>query len=560
MSEGKSGTLLLGPTPSNPPDPPVEKKSTLASAGIISIAVLASRVLGVLRESLRAGLLGAGFYGDAYVIAFRIPNLLRDLFAEGALSAAFVPTFTDHLVNRSKEEAHSLASLTLGIVLVVTGAIALLGIVFAEQVVAFIAPGFAATPGKRELTAHLAAIMMPFLPMVSVSAVLMGMQNAYRQFFLPALAPAVFNVSSVLVAVVLYLFTSDVQTAAIGWSAGVLLGGLCTIATQMPSLWRLGFRFRPTLSGAFIHPGVRRIARLMAPAIAGLGAVQLNILVNSMFASKLGDGPVAWLDYAFRLYFVPVGLFGVALGTVTQTNVAEDAARNDLPALRKSLAHSLKLVFFLTLPATAGLIAIAQPCTELLFEYGRFTAADSEATSQVLCAYVAGLAAAASVKILVPAFYALDASRVALMGSFAAVVVNISFNAVFWNLLGAPGIALGTAVGALVNAGLLFAAAGRRLGGWKGEGILRNLLLTALASVLVGLVAYWSQALVGLLWPPEAGPEILRRAVRVVLPVLLAVVLYLPYCERIGIEETRDLRDALSRLRRRLRREGARTA
>ena len=541
-----------GPQLSENPENPSPKRETLAAAGIISVAVMASRVLGVLRESLRAALLGAGFHGDAFVIAYRIPNLLRDLFAEGALSAAFVPTFTDFLMNRSREEAHRLAGLVMAAVFLITGSLALLGIYFAPQLVSLIAPGFAAIPGKAEFAAQLTAIMMPFLPLVALSAVLMGMLNAQRRFFVPALAPALFNVVSIIVAIILWFVTEDPAAAAVGWSFGVLAGGAAQLLAQVPSLWRLRFRFVPALRGMLSNPGVRRIARLMAPAVIGLGAVQISIFVNSIFASRLGNGPLSWLDYAFRLYYLPIGLFGVALGTVTQTNVAEDAARGDREALRAGLAHSLRLVMFLTVPATIGLVALARPIVSLLFEWGRFTASDAEATSYVLSAYVFGLVAVSSVKVLVPLFYALDRPGVPLIASVCAVCVNVGFNWWSHRAIGAPGIALGMALGSLTNMGMLLVMAGRQLGGWRGQGLLLCLAKTLLASVLIGLLARWGAIVIGWLWLEGTGPLLVRRLTLAFVPIILAVLVYLPYARRIGIEEVGDVDRILEKIRRRL--------
>lgn len=533
-------------------DPDNPRRETLAAAGVISVAVMASRVLGVLRESLRAALLGAGVHGDAFVIAYRIPNLLRDLFAEGALSAAFVPTFTDFLMNRSREEAHRLAGLVMAALFVITGALALLGIRFAPELVNLIAPGFSDIPGKAEFAARLTGIMMPFLPLIALSAVLMGMLNAQRRFFVPALAPALFNVVSIIVAIILWFTTGDPAAAAVGWSFGVLAGGAAQLLAQVPLLWKLGFRFVPAMREMFSHPGVRRIARLMAPAVVGLGAVQISIFVNSIFASRLGNGPLSWLDYAFRLYYLPIGLFGVALGTVTQTNVAEDAARNDREALRAGLAHSLRLVIFLTLPATVGLIALARPIVSLLFEWGRFTAGDAEATAYVLSAYVFGLVAVSSVKVLVPLFYALDRPRVPLVASVCAVLVNIGFNWWSHTAIGAPGIALGMALGSITNVAILFVVAGKAVGGWRGQGLLLCLGKVLVASILIGLLARWAAIVIDWVWFADVGPVLVRRLTLAFVPIILAVLVYLPYARRIGIEEVSDVDRILEKIRRRL--------
>lgn len=557
------GPDFLGTTPEQADEVPKasvrpRRRGTLAAAGSITLAVMASRVLGVLRESLRATLLGAGFHADAFVIAFRIPNLLRDLFAEGALSAAFVPTFTEFRQNRSREEAHRMAGLVLALLLIVTGALTLLGMVFAEAIVGVIAPGFADIPGKTEFAATLTAIMMPFLMLISTAAVLMGMLNAQRYFFVPALAPALFNVVAIGAGAGLYVGTQDPRVAAIGWSAAVLAGGLLQVVAQLPLLFKLGFRFRLAVAGMFTNPGVRRILRLMAPAAVGLGAVQLSILVNSIFASELGNGPLSWLDYAFRVYYLPIGLFGVALGVVTQTNVSEDVARGDRESLRSGLGHSLRLVMFLTIPAMFGLVALAEPIVTLLFGYGRFEPEDAAATAMVLRAYALGLLAVSAVKVLVPLFYAADRPRVPMVASLVAVGINVGFNWWSYRAIGAEGIALGMALGSLANAFVLLVVAGREIGGWRGERLGGAFLRVLIASVATGALAWYSSGLLEQWWPWQAVPEFLGRVVVTLVPIALAVVIYFALSRVLRVEEVGDFGDLARKVASRMRRRSAR--
>ncbi|HEY8375994.1 MAG TPA: lipid II flippase MurJ, partial [Nannocystis sp.] len=276
--------------------------SALQSSGKISAAVAASRVLGLVRMSLQSRLLGAGALADTYTVAFRIPNLLRDLLAEGALSSAFVPTFTATLVQEDRERAYHLANLALAGMLLVTGTLVLLGIVFAEPLVRAITSGWSAE--KVAETAVLTRIMMPILALVSVGAVWGGMLNAQRHFLPFALAPAVFNVVSILAGAGVWLSGLGGRAAVIAWSVGTLLAAIAQAATMTPALRRLGYRARPALRGLWHHPGIRRIAALMLPAIAGVAAVQLNVFVNTRFAASLGDGAVAQIEYAFRIFFL----------------------------------------------------------------------------------------------------------------------------------------------------------------------------------------------------------------------------------------------------------------
>jgi putative peptidoglycan lipid II flippase len=333
----------------------------LRSTGRLSAAVLASRILGLGREIAFAALFGAGAIADAYTVAFRIPNLLRDLLAEGALSSAFVPTFTAALQQDGKAKADALGNLVLSAILVLTGVLTLLGIVFAEELVILMAQGFGGDAAKVALAARLTRVMMPILALVSLGAVWMGMLNAQRRFVVPALAPAIFNVVSILAGLLVWLWQGSVEHGVLVWSAGTLAAGVAQALVLLPSLWRLGYRPWPRLRGAFRDPGLRRIGRLMAPAVVGVAAVQINIFVNTGFAGSLGDGPVAQLGYAFRLFFLPLGVFGVALATVTTTHVSEEAAKGDRKALAERMGDSVSAGLMLTSASAVGLLVLAVP-------------------------------------------------------------------------------------------------------------------------------------------------------------------------------------------------------
>lgn len=429
--------------------------STLASSAKVSVAILGSRVLGLVREVVFASLFGAGAVADAYHVAFRIPNLLRDLFAEGALSAAFVPTFTQTLQDDGPDAAHRLANLAASILLIITGTLVTLGIVFAEPLVALISDGFAGKPEKVALAARLTRTMMPFLGLISLSAVWMGMLNARRHFVVPALAPAVFNVVSIGVGAMVWARDGEMFDGVAIWSAGTVAAGAVQAVVQLPALWRLGYRPWPRLAGLWSHPGIARIARLMAPALVGVAAIQINVLVNTQFAASLDDGAVAQLTYAFRLFFLPLGMFGVAIATVTTTNVAEEAAKGDRDALRSRVAESVGAGWMLTSASAVGLAILAEPVCTLIYRHGQTSAADVAAIAWVLRAYVCGLMPYALVKIVAPAFYSIDRPRVPLLASTMAVVSNVTFNALTYRALGPAGIALGTGVGAVVNLTIL---------------------------------------------------------------------------------------------------------
>lgn len=496
--------------------------STLQSTGSLSAAVAASRVLGLARESIYSRLVGAGALADAYSVAFRIPNLLRDLLAEGALSSAFVPTFTAALVQEDRERAYHLANLALAGVLLVTGALTLLGIVFAEQVVGAITSGWSAE--KIAETVHLTRIMMPLLALVSVGAVWSGVLNAQRNFLPPALAPALFNVVSVLAGLGIWLAGLGGRAAVIAWSVGTLLAGVAQAGLLVPALRRLEYRPRPRIGGLVRHPGIRRIVALMLPAIVGVAAVQLNVFVNTRFAASLGDGPVAKLEFAFRIFFLPIGVFGVALATVTTTQVSEEAARGDRTRLAARTAEGLSAAWLLTSASTVGLVLLAEPIVALIYQGGRFTAEDTLAVAAILQAYALGLAPYSMVKIVAPAFYSIDRPRLPLLASSAAIATNITFNALTYRQLGAPGLALGTSLAALVNLGLLRLFFARTIGGLGRPGRARRLGVLLLANAaLAGVVwAGWRGSAALLAGPLAPAPRALRFAVETSL--LLAVI------------------------------------
>jgi putative peptidoglycan lipid II flippase len=451
--------------------------------------VLASRILGVVRESLLAAVFGVTWLTDAYVIAFRIPNLLRDLFAEGALSSAFVPTFSEVLQKGGRERAYRLANLVLSALLVVTGGLTLLGIVFARPVVMAISLGFNGNEVKLAEATLLAQVMMPILLLVSVSAAWMGMLNAQQRFTAPAFAPALFNVTSIVCGLGIMFARVPPLLGILLWSASTTLAGLVQALVQLPSLWRLGYRPALALSGWWRDPDVRRIVRLMGPAVVGLAAMNVNVFINTQFASKLGDGPVAHLNFAFRLFYLPIGLFGVALATVTTARASLDAARGDRAALVERVVEGTRGVWMLALPSAVGLIVLAEPVVAFLFQRGRFTAADTAATVPVVQAYMLGVLPYSLVKVISPSFFAVNKARLPMIGSLVAVAANIAFNALTYRSLGAPGLALGTTVAAGINLLVLRAAFAGAIGRPTRPGWVRDLLVLSVASAVLAGVA-----------------------------------------------------------------------
>jgi len=516
-------------------------QALVRAAGLVSGFTLLSRLLGLVREQVFAALLGASLYADAFQIAFRIPNLLRDLFAEGALSAAFVPTYAAVVAREGQQGAHRLAHRVFSLLAVLLGVVVLLGILGAPLIVWALARGFAEIEGKTELTVLLTRVMMPFLPLVSFAAVVMGMLNAERRFRAPAFAPAMFNVLSIAVGIALWLLGWPAERVVLGWSVGTLLGGLAQFLVQVPSLRRDGFRFAWDWLPA--DPGIRRIATLMAPATVGLAAVQINIFISSSFASE-EPGAVSWLLYAFRILYLPIGLFGVALGTVATTGLARTAARGDTSGLRQTLRSSLRMLMFLTIPASAGLAVLAAPIVRLLYERGQFGAQDTERTAVALALYGSGLVGYTGVKVVAPAFFALDAPRIPLLGSAAAVATNLLAILLLHDALGFRAIALGTALGAFVNIAILLAAFETRVGGLRRQGLVRAFTRMAAAAALMAAVS----ALCGAALESALGTQgLAARLVAGLAPVALGVPVYMGFARALGVAEVETLYQALRR-------------
>src|SRR3954454_20581042 len=415
--------------------PATKQTSVARSAGIVSIAVMFSRVLGLVREMVFARYFGAGFIYDAYQVAFRIPNVLRDLFAEGALSAAFVKVFTDYQINKSEKEAWHLASLVLNALAVILSVICIIGIIFSRQFIDLIAEGF--SPEKAALATTLTQIMFPFILLVAMAAVAMGVLNTKGVFGIPASASTVFNIVSVAFGLLLAYWlshggwelsgdkdaipTSAAQWAIIGMAIGTTIGGAAQFLIQVPSLYKVGFRFHPGLS--FTNPGVRHVMRLMTPAILGTSAVQINVLVNTIFVSEIKGG-VSWLSYAFRLMQFPIGLFGVAIGTASVPVLSRMASQGKLKDFRDTLTSSMNLVFLMTLPSACGLIVLGEPIVRLIYERGKFAPTTTSMTAIALMGYSIGLTGYAAIKILSPAFYALNDAKTPMIIAIASIAVN----------------------------------------------------------------------------------------------------------------------------------------
>ena len=472
------------------------------SASLISVATLLSRVLGLVREQLIAHLFSRTAT-DAFYVAFRIPNLLRDLFAEGAMSSAFVPTFTDYLTKKNRQEAWTLASTVMNLLLLVLSLITLVGILCSDWIVDMFAGHFHSVPGKFELTVLMSQIMFPFLPLVALAAIAMGTLNSHGRFFIPALAPAMFNIGSLVVAIVLYFWLlKHGLDPILGMAIGTLSGGLLQLLIQVPLVFKEGFRYSSKLS--LRHPGVRRILLLMGPGTLGLAANQINIFINTWLATSQEEGAVSWLNYAFRLMQFPIGIFGVAIATAALPTISTQVSRNETEGLRNTISSSLRMVFMVNVPASLGLVFLSTPIIAVIYQHGRFKASDTNSTASALMFYSIGLFAYSAVKVLVPAFYALGRSRVPVVISAVAVGLNIVLNLILIKPMGYRGLAFGTAVTAILNFLLLFYWLQKYIGSLRPDLLIRSFLKVLTASLTMGIGCFYFHRWFHLLSSSEA--------------------------------------------------------
>ena len=533
-----------------------DQQQVTRSAGIVSIAVMASRLLGLVREKVIAYYFAAGVGGDAYYAAFRSPNLMRDLFGEGALSKAFVTTFTATELEDGEEAAWRLASRVFNATFLLLTLITVIGMFAAPAIVDLIFPGkgFQEVPldpsehfgfdSKRDLTVYLTQIMFPYLILVSLAAVTMGLLNSKGKFGLPASASSFFNVGSLIVGVWgYYLAPSFDLHRTTGMAVGVLVGGALQFLIQVPSTWRVGFRYQPLLS--FRDERVRQVMRLIGPATLGVAALQINVLVNAIFASQ-GGGWLTWINRAFRLMHLPIGVFGVAISTVALPNLAKLVAEGDMAAYRRAFSYALRLTFLLTVPASIGLMVLAEPICRLIFEGGQASPLDTQQTAIALFYYGFGLCGFSAVKIATDGFYTFNDTRTPAVISLCTVGLNITLNYLFIYRLGFDhrSLALSTSCTITLNFLALLLLLRGKAGGLGLSGIWLLLIKLALVSTVMGAVCWWGYTQI----EGWLGVEtIIARLIGVFVPIGLGVAVLVVGAKLMRIRELDQLLGAIAR-------------
>jgi putative peptidoglycan lipid II flippase len=484
-----------------------EPKSNAPSFRAVSTimgAIMGSRVLGLVREMVLNAFFGAGKELDAFYTAFRIPNLLRDLFAEGALSTSFVTVFSKKLTAENKEHAMRLANVIVSIFSVVLTLIVAAGIYWSEEIVIYLAPGFIAIPGKIELTIELTQILFPFIAFVSLAAVFMGLLNSLGSFGLPASASTAFNATSIIFGIAFgYWFDPNFGPRAIyGFAIGTVIGGIIQWAILLPKSYKFGYRMRWVAD--WKDTGFHEVLKLMIPAVIGSAAIQINVLVNTFFASFFQDGAVTYLNNAFRLMQLPIGMFGVAIGMVTLPAVAKSMATVDKEKFASQIESGLRLVFFLSIPATVGLWIFSEPIVSVLYERGQFTYDDTLNTALMLQGYLIGLTAYGATKVVGPAFYALDEPFIPLKVSIIGIGLNVVLILFFTRVLkmGMVSLPVVTAMVAIINFLQLVFYMKSKVKTLNLMSLFQGLFLCFLASVVMGLGIFLGKEM---FWNPQMG-------------------------------------------------------
>lgn len=430
------------------------------ATGIISASTFLSRILGFIRDMIIAMTFGSTLIADAFFVAFRVPNMLRELFAEGSISAGFIPVFTEYLEKKRKTEAKRLIHAAFTTLVCFLLLATLLGIIFTPYIIKLIAPGFKTGSESFELTVYLARIMFPYLFFIGLAALAMGILNSIGVFGPPALSPAVYNITIITT---LLILTPTLEKPIIGLAVGVLLGGISQFLIQVPYLLKRGMMFR-FYRNPLRHPGVRQVGRLIVPVMIGLSATQINLLVNTILASFLATGSISYLYYAMRLIHFPLGIFGIAVATAVLPMMSRHSAHGNIEGIIDTVSFGLRLVFFITIPAMAGLIFLREPIVNLIYQRGNFDYESTRQTARAVFYYAAGLWSFAGVRIIIQAFYSLKDTKTPVMVSIAAVAINIIASLLLIKPLQHAGLALASVIASVFSISVLQYILKRRIG------------------------------------------------------------------------------------------------
>lgn len=504
------------------------------AAGIVSLFTFISRVLGLFRDMVIADLFGSGMAADAFFVAFRIPNLLRRLFAEGSLTIAFIPVFTEYLTRKGKNEAFEMARATLSLLLTALVLVTLIGIFLSPLIVRVQAFGFG-SGAKFDLTVLLTRITFPYIFFISLVAFFMGILNSLRHFAAPAAAPIFLNLGIIGGAL---LIAPHLPEPIVGVALGVFIGGVLQVALQVPWVVKAGLGLVPVWQPR--HPAVRRIGRLMLPAIFGSAVYQFNQFMGTLLASFLPGGSVSWLYYADRVVQFPLGVFAIAISTAVLPSLSGHAAYDDSEQFNRTLSHALRLVFFVTIPATLALMILGKPIIYVLFQRGAFNAFSTRMTHEALFCYALGLWAFSGIRVLVAGFYALQDTKTPVKVAVVAVVVNVVLSLVLMGPLRHAGLALALSFASSVQFGLLAILLFRQVRTLSFRPIMLSAARSMLTSLIMGVVLLCSQEW-WLVFEPRSG--LLHNAFDLFGLIGIGAATYLITARILGVEELGSLKE-----------------
>ena len=512
-----------------------ERSRLLRSTVTVALPTLVSRLLGYVRDLLQAYFLGTGHSADAYTIAFTIPNLFRRLTGEGAMTSAFVPTFTEVKGAGDRKELWRFGNAFFYDLALVMGVATLLGILFAPGLVEVIAHGFKSTEGKWAQTISMTRIMFPYLFFISLAALASAILNSFRRFLIPASTPILFNLAVIASAALLARGSKD---PALVFCLGVIVGGVLQLAFQVPFLWKEGMRFTPGLS--FRHPAVRRVAGLMVPGVLGAGVYQVNFALSRMIASGLERGSTAALYYSSRVEELTLGLFSIALSVALLPAFSEHAAARDIPEMKRTLGFSLKLTSFVTFPAAAGLVVLSRPIIRVLFERGVFDRESTAMSAGCLLFFAVGLPFVSGVKVVAPAFFSLKDTRSPVIVGVFVMAVNVGLSFALMGRFRVGGIALALSLSQVANFAALFLWLERKIGGLGKRELAVPALKALAAAALMGGALLWLKPLVDV-----AGAPFARQAAGLAGAIALGVALYFLFFLVLSPRDARELAAAV---------------
>ena len=494
-----------------------ENSQVIKAAGVVGAATLLSRTLGYIRDAVIAWYFGAGLNSDAFIAAFRIPNLLRKLLGEGSISNAFVPVLTDYFAKDGKDEALRLARSALWVMSIILVLVSICGIILSPLIVKIIAPGFIDSPGKVSLTIVLTRIMFPYIFFIGLVALCMGILNVFGHFATPALAPVLLNLAMILS---VFFLCPHFSQPVMGLAVGVMIGGVLQLIFQVPAMVKRGLFFQQKTK--ILHPGLKKIAQLMLPVIFGGAVYQINTLVDQLLGSLLKEGSITYLYFADRLVQFPLGIFAIAAATAVLPSLSRQAAANDVDALKDTFSHSVRLTLFLTIPSMVGLIILREPIISLLFLRGEFSLEAARLTARALLYYAIGLWAFSAVRIVAATFFALKDTRTPMMMAAVSILANIMLGIVLMGPLGHGGLALATSLASILNLGLLVYALRRKLGSLGWRRIAQSAFKTMGSAAVMGAVVW----VVARLLIETEGGAFSERVVAVAVCVMVGLTVF----------------------------------